>query len=198
MIGRLSGKLVAKEPPMVTVDVAGVGYDCMVSMHTFERIGDMGETVVLFTHLIWREDNISLYGFASEAERQVFRDLLKVSGVGAKVALSILSHLSVQDIVNAIQNNQVDILVRVPGIGKKTAERMMLDLRDRLSHNLHFEHATRVHPEAKAATSSSAEAVAALVNLGYKAADANRIVAKFDSTSSTAELIRQALKEFAQ
>jgi holliday junction DNA helicase RuvA len=133
MIGRLSGILLEKTPPQVLIDVNGVGYECEVPMSTFYNLPAIGERVVLLTQFIVREDAQLLYGFGSDQERITFRQLLKVNGIGAKSALSILSGLSVDDLVQAVALQEVALLTRVPGIGKKTAERLLLELKDKFS-----------------------------------------------------------------
>ena len=136
MIGRLSGVLLEKNPPQVMLEVQGVGYEIDVPMSTFYNLPNVGERVVLFTHLIVREDAHLLYGFASEAERKAFRQLLKISGVGARIALSLLSGMSVSELVQAVAAQETGRLTRIPGIGKKTAERLLLELKDKLGAEL--------------------------------------------------------------
>ena len=131
MIGRLSGVLLEKNPPQLTLEVQGVGYEVDVPMSTFYNLPAVGERVTLYTHLVVREDAHLLYGFASEAERKAFRQLLKISGVGARIALSLLSGMSVAELVQAVATQEAGRLVKVPGIGKKTAERLLLELKDK-------------------------------------------------------------------
>ena len=133
MIGRITGKLLEKLPPLVLIDVQGVGYEVDVPMSTFYNLPAIGAQVVLHTHLVIREDVHLLFGFATEAERQAFRQLVKISGVGARTALALLSGLSVADLHHAVTSQDSARLVRIPGIGKKTAERLLLELRDKLS-----------------------------------------------------------------
>ncbi len=192
MIGRLSGKLIEKNPPSLMLDVQGVGYEIDAPMSTFYKLPALGADVALFTHLLVREDAQLLYGFATASERSVFRLLLKVNGVGAKVALAIQSGLSAEELVNCIANNDVAALVRVPGIGKKTAERVILDLKDKLS--------AFAGSEANPVSTSGGESVRtqaeeALASLGYKPAEAKRLLDKSAGDAQTVEeLIRAALR----
>jgi Holliday junction DNA helicase RuvA len=193
MIGRLRGKLLHKAPPSLLVDVAGVGYELEAPMTTFYDLPPVGETVTLHTHMVVREDAQLLYGFSREAQRRLFRSLLKVSGVGPRVALAILSGLSVDEFMQCVSNQDVDRLRQAPGVGRKTAERLLVELRD----------SALVEPvvgEAAAAGGAVAldpvgEAVAALIALGYKANEAHRAVSGVPAAGlSTEEIIRQALK----
>ena len=134
MIGRLSGKLIEKQPPQIIVDVQGLGYEVDVPMSTFYNLPGLGETITLFTHLVVREDAHLLYGFGSDDERRAFRQLLKISGVGPKLALSVLSGLSVADLAQTVATQETGRLTKIPGVGKKTAERLVLELRDKLDH----------------------------------------------------------------
>ncbi|HEC16489.1 MAG TPA: Holliday junction branch migration protein RuvA [Sedimenticola sp.] len=197
MIGRLQGRIVFKQPPHLMVDVNGVGYELDVPMSTFFSLPALGETVILFTHLAVREDAHVLYGFGRESERALFRALLKVSGVGAKVALAILSGMSAHEFARCVQANDTAALVRLPGIGKKTAERLIVEMRDRLDK------LEAVAPPAAAPAGASppdtpdpaAEAVDALVALGYKPPEASRMVRRVESEgASSEEIIRAALK----
>ena len=131
MIGRLKGTLIHKQPPWLVVDVHGVGYELEAPMSTFYDLPDIGREVSLFTHYAQKEDSVSLYGFLRDAERRLFRDVQKVSGIGAKIALAVLSGVSVDDFARLVQSSDVTALTRIPGIGKKTAERMVVELRDR-------------------------------------------------------------------
>ena len=131
MIGRISGLLVEKNPPQITVDVQGLGYEVDVPMSTFYNLPATGEKLTLFTHLIVREDGHFLYGFSTEAERAAFRQLLKISGIGARTALAVLSGMTVTELAHAVTMQEVGRIIKVPGIGKKTAERLLLELRDR-------------------------------------------------------------------
>ena len=195
MIGYLNGTLRHKQPPFLVLDVGGVGYELEAPMGTFYDLPASG-SVGLFVHLVQRADALLLYGFASHAERELFRDLLRVGGVGPRVALAILSTLSARQLVDCIAREDAAALARVPGIGKKTAQRIILDLRDKLDTLATPDDAT----EASGA-SSEQDAVGALLALGYKAADANRAVRAVitddndDDTEATREqIIRKALQ----
>ena len=193
MIGRLRGKLLHKAPPSLLVDVGGVAYELEAPMTTFYDLPPLGETVTLYTHMVVREDAQLLYGFSREAQRRLFRSLLKVSGIGPRVALAILSGLSVDEFMQCISTQDVDRLRQAPGVGRKTAERLLIELRD----------SVLIEPGAGAAATAgetplldaSGEAVAALIALGYKANEAHRAVSGVSTAGlSTEEIIRQALK----
>ncbi|HEV7391273.1 MAG TPA: Holliday junction branch migration protein RuvA [Burkholderiales bacterium] len=186
MIGRIAGTLVAKHPPQIMVDVHGVGYELDVPMSTLYQLPSTGSEVTLLTHLIVREDAHQLYGFASEGERTLFRKLLKISGVGARTALSVLSGMSVADVKNAVAQQDSGRFTRVPGIGKKTAERLLLELKDKLDI------AIVAVPAAAAAASS--DVINALLALGYNDKEAQFAVKNLESSVSVTEGIRQALK----
>ncbi len=193
MIGRLRGVLVKKEPPALLLDVGGVGYELEAPMTTFYDLPAIGETVTLHTHLVVREDAHLLFGFARESQRRLFRNLLKVNGVGPRVALSILSGLSDDEFVRAIQQDDIDRLTRVPGIGKKTAERLIVEMRDKLTAELPTE-----TPVASMPVDAVGEAVNALIALGYKPNEASRMVRGVSTQGQTTEdIIRQALKGVA-
>jgi Holliday junction DNA helicase RuvA len=196
MIGRLRGKLVSKVPPFLLLDVNGVGYDVESPMSTFYNLPAVGEQVTLFTHLAIRDDAHVLYGFASESERSLFRSLLKVSGVGAKMALAILSGMSADEFAACVQANDTAALVRLPGIGKKTAERLIVEMRDRLDKLDLGGIAAQPKGLASAVEHSPvADAVGALIALGYKANDASRMVRGIDCEGlSSEEIIRASLK----
>lgn len=192
MIGRLQGRLLSKQPPQLLVDVNGVGYEVEAPMSTIYDLPAVGENVVLHTHLAVREDAQQLFGFASEQERSLFRDLIKVSGVGGKVALAILSGISVSEFVFCVQANDSARLVKVPGIGKKTAERLIIEMRDKLGDG---ESVTLPSAGPQTAQGPVAEAHAALVALGYKPADASKMLDKVAEPDMDSEaLIRAALK----
>ncbi|MES9905010.1 MAG: Holliday junction branch migration protein RuvA [Sedimenticola sp.] len=198
MIGRLSGAVAYKQPPFLMVDVNGVGYELESPMSTFYDLPAVGEKVTLFTHLAIRDDAHVLYGFSSESERVLFRALLKVSGVGAKVALAILSGMNADEFSVCIQNNDIASLTRLPGIGKKTAERLVVEMRDRLV-KLELSGGGAVRSSATSSTlvvdNPVSDAVGALVALGYKPNDAVGMVRRADSEGLTSEeIIRQALK----
>jgi Holliday junction DNA helicase RuvA len=191
MIGRLNGTLAEKNPPRVLVDCNGVGYEVDVPMSTFYPLPRTGEEVTLLTHLVVREDAHLLYGFLTAAERAAFRQLLKISGVGPKVALSVLSGLSVEDLSAAVASEDSGRLQKIPGIGKKTAERLVLELRDKLPKAL----PGVSRPDASAA---SADVVNALLGLGYNEREAQAAVKSLPPDLQIADAIRQALKNLAK
>ena len=193
MIGRLSGVLLEKNPPQVLVDVQGVGYEIDVPMSTFYGLPKIGEQVVLATHMVVREDAQLLYGFATEAERSTFRVLLKVSGVGPKVALAVLSGMSVNDLAEAVATQESGRLVKVPGIGKKTAERLLLELRDKLKVDVRI----AVGGIAAKATSAS-DVLNALIGLGYSEREALMAVKLLPVDVTVSDGIRQALKSLSK
>ncbi|HET6435741.1 MAG TPA: Holliday junction branch migration protein RuvA [Xanthomonadaceae bacterium] len=191
MIGRLKGILVHKQPPWLVVDVHGVGYELEAPMSTFYDLPDVGREVALFTHYATREDSVSLYGFLREGERRLFRDVQKVSGIGAKIALAVLSGASVEEFARLVQTSDVTALTRIPGIGKKTAERMVVELRDRAA-----DFGTGGGPlAAGAAGDAQSEATVALQQLGYKPAEAARMARDAAAPGDdAATIIRKALK----
>jgi holliday junction DNA helicase RuvA len=191
MIGRISGVLVEKNPPQIVVDVNGVGYEIDVPMSTFYHLPATGEKVSLHTQLIVREDAHLLYGFGTEAERATFRQLLKVSGVGPKVALAVLSGLSVNDLAAAVATQDTAMLVRVPGIGKKTAERLLLELKDKLVAVLPTSAAGAPVPRGN-------DVLNALLALGYNDREALSAIKQLPADLSVADGIRQALKLLAR
>jgi Holliday junction DNA helicase RuvA len=186
LIGRLTGKLIAKHPPQIVVDVHGVGYELDVPMSTLYQLPVTGNEVMLLTHLIVREDAHQLYGFATEEERHVFRRLLKISGVGARTALAVLSGLSVADLQHAVSAQDSELLTRIPGIGKKTAERLLLELKDKLDIGI-------VAAPAPGAIQSN-DIVNALLALGYNDREAAWAVKQLPSGTNVNDGIRQALK----
>ena len=186
MIGRLTGILLEKNPPQVLVDVHGVGYEVDVPMSTFYNLPGNGEKVTLLTHFIVREDGQFLYGFASDSERYAFRQLIKISGVGARMALAVLSGLSVSDLAQAIARQESGRLTKVPGIGKKTAERLLLELKGKLADAL---------PSAVFAVEDSQHDILnALLALGYNDREASAAMKQLPAGLSTSDGIRQALK----
>ena len=192
MIGRLAGVLLEKNPPQILIDANGVGYEVEVPMSTFYVLPATGERVTVFTHLVVREDAQLLYGFASESERRAFRELLRVSGVGARIALAVLSGLSVAELVEAVVLQQAGRLVKVPGIGKKTAERLLLELKDRLADRLGPGGAVaRVQP-------ATSDVMHALLALGYSDKEASHAVKNLAEGLSVSEGIRQALRLLAK
>ncbi|OUR81355.1 Holliday junction DNA helicase RuvA [Cycloclasticus sp. 46_120_T64] len=195
MIGFLRGRVDQKQAPHVVLDVNGVGYDVETPMSSFFNVPAVGEQVQLRTHLVVREDAHILYGFISEQERALFRNLIKVNGVGPKVALGILSGMSADDFCAAVRDSNVTALVRLPGIGKKTAERLIIDMRDRLPEQNAAGSADASSSNFKVDISPQEEAISALVALGYKPQDADkRIRAVADDSFSSEQLIRAALQ----
>jgi Holliday junction DNA helicase RuvA len=194
MIGFLRGKLAAKLPPMLLVDVNGVGYELEAPMSTFYGLPATGEGVALFTHLVVREDAHILFGFGTDGERRLFRSLLKVSGVGPKIALGILSGASVEEFLRTIEAEDVAMLTRIPGIGRKTAERVIIEMRDSVQ-KLSLPTAAGASLAAPVVQSPHSEAYSALIALGYKPPEATRLLKHADEPGlSTTEIIRRALK----
>ena len=192
MIGRLKGTLAAKQPPDLLVDVGGVGYEVSAPMSTFYDLPETGSAVTLLTHMVVREDSQTLYGFLREGDRALFRSLLKVSGVGARLALAILSGMNADEFARCVHEDDAAALSRLPGIGKKTAERLIVEMRGRLEAP---EAAVPGSGGAAPAPGSAGEAVGALVALGYKPAEAQRMVRDVtEPGKSSEELIRLALK----
>lgn len=192
MIGRLNGVLLEKTPPLVLLDVNGVGYEVEVPMSTFYNLPAIGEKVVLLTQFIVREDAQLLYGFGSDRERATFRQLLKVNGVGAKSALSILSGLSVEDLVHAVTLQETSLLTRVPGVGKKTAERLLLELKDKFTLD-----GVSALPAGKS-RSAGGDVLNALLALGYNEREALAAVKQLPADVILADGIRQALKSLSK
>jgi Holliday junction DNA helicase RuvA len=189
VIGRIHGTLVEKSPPQVVVLAAGVGYEIDVPMSTFYNLPRTGDPVELLTHLVVREDAHLLYGFLTAGERTAFRQLLKVSGVGPKVALAVLSGLSVDDLAVAVAAQDAASLTRVPGIGKKTAERLVLELRDKLP---------AAFPAAKSSAPHAPDVLNALLSLGYNAREAAGAIRDLPPDLALTDAIRQALKVLAK
>jgi Holliday junction DNA helicase RuvA len=191
MIGRLKGTLIHKSPPWLVVDVHGVGYELEAPMSTFYDLPDVGREVFLFVHHAQKEDSVALYGFLTEAERRLFRDVQKVSGIGAKIALAVLSGASVGDFARLVQSGDVGALTRIPGIGKKTAERMIVELRDRAADL----GAGAAIGSVGAPGDPLSEATTALQALGYKPAEAERMARAARAEGDAAEtIIRKALQ----
>ena len=188
MIGRISGTLLEKNPPQVLLDAHGVGYEIDVPMSTFYNLPDLGGKVMLFTHLVVREDAHLLFGFATDAERKVFRQLLKVSGIGARTALAVLSGMSVGDLARAITLQDVGRLTKVPGIGKKTAERLLLELKGKLGAELASQVDVNRLPPA------GSDVLNALIALGYNEKEALSATKALPADISVADGIRQALR----
>ena len=191
MIGSVRGRIASKTPPQLMVDVGGLGYELEAPMSTFFHLPAVGEEVSLLTHLVVREDAHILYAFATEAERRLFRNLIKVSGVGPKIALALLSGISVDAFSRCVLNEDITALTKVPGIGRKTAERLIIEMRDRLKDPETPAGVTQVAVGA----SPESEAYGALIALGYRPAEATRLLkAVGPGTHSTEDLIRRALQ----
>ena len=188
MIGRLTGLLLEKQPPLVLLDVQGVGYEVNVPMSTFYTLPDTGERIILHTYLVVREDVHLLFGFATDTERQAFRQLVKISGVGARTALAVLSGLSVSDLYQAVVDQDSRQIIQVPGIGKKTAERLLLELRDKLSSDM-------IGSDGHASSSKvNNDVLNALLSLGYNEREASWAIKKLSLDVTVSEGIREALK----
>ena len=186
MIGRLTGILLEKNPPQVVLDVHGIGYEVDVPMSTFYNLPATGEKVTLLTHFVVREDGHFLYGFASQSERFAFRQLIKISGIGARMALAVLSGLSVSDLAQAIARQEIGRLIKVPGIGRKTGERLLLELKGKLAES--------VPATAFALEDSQHDILNALLALGYNDREAAAVMKLLPAGASTSDGIRQALK----
>ena len=192
MIGRLSGTLLEKNPPQLLLDVQGVAYEVDVPMSTFYNLPQSGERITLFTHLVVREDAHLLYGFGTENERRAFRQLLKVNGIGAKIALALLSGLSVAELAQAITLQETGRLTRVPGIGKKTAERLLLELKDKLGADVTTSIGVHRTPP------PSSDVLHALIALGYSDKEAVTAIKQLPEGVAVADGIRHALKLLAK
>jgi Holliday junction DNA helicase RuvA len=193
MIGSLRGKLTSRQPAAIIIECAGVGYEVATPMSTFLELPPVGAEVFLYMHLLVREDAQTLYGFATEEEKQLFRTLLKISGVGAKMGLAILSAMTVRDFERCVQADDAAMLVRIPGVGNKTAERLIIEMRDKID---------KAPLQAVAARAGGDEvdprslAVDALVSLGYKLTEVKRLLAQIDLNDKSAEdIIRLALRQ---
>ncbi len=198
MIGRISGTLLLKQPPDILVDVAGVGYELQVPMTTLFQLPQTGEQVALYTHFVVRDDAQLLYGFSGEHDRALFRKLIKVNGVGPKLALTILSGMDAADFARCVKRDDVSALVQLPGVGKKTAERLLVEMRDKLDDSLLAGSANLalVGGDQSAQATLVDDAEGALIALGYKPQEASKAVAAVhdESVDSSEELIRRALK----
>ena len=198
MIGRIKGTLLTKQPPELLVDVHGVGYEMEAPMSTFYQLPSVGDEVVLHTHLVVREDAQLLYAFYSTAERRLFRDLIRINGVGPKLGLTILSGIGTRDFARAVQEGDAAALTGLPGVGKKTADRLIVELRDKLSEAtapLGDDTATSVESDQTYQASPVSDAVSALTALGYKAQEASRMVRAIDATGlGTEAIIKAALQ----
>lgn len=199
MIGRLRGIIIEKQPPKVLIDVGGVGYNVFMPMTCFYKLPNNGQEVIVLTHLIVREDAQLLYGFNHEQERELFRELIKVNGVGPKLALAILSGMSAQQFIVAVEQGEIKTLVKLPGVGTKTAERLIVEMKDRvkrfgeeLSDSMTIVETGNIK---KSSNQIESEAVSALIALGYKPQEASRIISKVIKPEMDCEtLIREALK----
>lgn len=200
MIGRISGKLIERTPPSVLIDVQGVGYEIQIPMTCFYSLPEAGELVTLFTHFIVREDAQLLFGFTDKTSRELFRELIKANGVGPKLGLTILSGMSASQVLESVQQGDVSALVTLPGVGKKTAERLVVELRDRLAkfaQNSDVPLPQVAHSDLPVAGASDAkqEAIEALIALGYKPAQAEKMVKLVAKSGDSSEsIIRDALK----
>ena len=193
MIGRLRGILISKQPPWLLVEVGGVGYELEAPMSTIYDLPQTGKEVTLLTHYAVKEDSVALYGFLHESERALFRNLQKVSGIGAKISLAVLSGVSTQDFARLVQAGDVVALTKIPGIGKKTAERIIVELRDGLDGL--GTHVSGLASASSAPLDPAAEATVALQQLGYKPAEVTRLVQKVAAQGDSAEtIIRKALR----
>jgi len=202
MIGRLRGTLIEKQPPYLLLEVGGVGYEVQAPMTTFYRLPALGAEVILYTHLSITENLHQLFGFFDQRDRSLFRTLIKVNGVGPKLAIAILSGMEADDIARCVRDHNITALTKVPGIGKKTAERLVIELEDRLK-SWDTPNAGMAQLESQMAISSSdvlAEAESALIALGYKPVEATKMIAaaaKLDKDATSQELIRSALRNIA-
>lgn len=203
MIGFLRGILIVKKPPSLLIDVGGVGYELQASMHTFYHLPEIGSTVSLYTHFMVREDAQLLYGFSHEQERLVFRELIKISGVGGKLALTILSGMNITDLFNCIKTRNHAQLIRIPGVGKKTAERLIIEMQGKLDKQLPEEQkfsAVVLTGDATRAKQYMQDAIDVLIALGYKQQEANNAIMKIADVSShdSEALIRLALQDLGK
>ncbi|MEM1244107.1 MAG: Holliday junction branch migration protein RuvA [Pseudomonadota bacterium] len=197
MIGRIQGKLILKKPPDLLIDVNGLGYEVQASMHSIYQLPELKQIITLFTHLIVREDSQTLFGFVTEQERDFFRQLIRINGVGPKLALSILSSLSPNELANVVVSNDLASLKKIPGVGKKTAERLLIEMRHKFK-DLNNTDANQMITDNVANPSNrvEVEAVSALISLGYKPQDASRMVTKlFQPELTVEEIIRLSLRE---
>jgi len=195
MIGHLKGKIISKNPPEVLLEVRGIGYEILCPMSTFYQLDKASEDTLLFTHLSIKEDAHTLFGFITKDEKSIFRELIRVNGVGPKVALAILSHLSVNALIECISNEDADLLAKTPGIGKKTALKLIVELQDRLSKLELVGSSGSTNEFKQSGNPNSMQAIEALQSLGFKTKEANKMVSKIsDQNLSTEQLIRLALQ----
>ena len=200
MIGFLSGKILRKQPPWLVLNVAGVGYELEAPMTTFYALPDVGESVELHTHLVVREDAQLLYAFTGINQRELFRNLLKVNGVGPRVGLAILSTMNAEEFQSCVITEDTSALIRVPGIGKKTAERLLIEMRDKVDHLFDASGSVSLSAvtESNAPVDPASDAITALIALGYKPAEASKQIRKLDKDLSSEQLIREALRNLAR
>lgn len=195
MIGHLKGQIISKNPPEILLEVSGIGYELLCPMSTFYELGNLNDEILLFTHLSIKEDAHTLFGFISKDEKNIFRELIRVNGVGPKVALAILSHLAVPSLIECIANEDSDLLSKTPGIGKKTALKLIVELQDRLSKVELTSSSISNNAIQKSSNPNTQQAIEALQSLGFKTKEANNMVSKIeDKDLSTEQLIRQALQ----
>ncbi|WWO99962.1 MAG: Holliday junction branch migration protein RuvA [Candidatus Dasytiphilus stammeri] len=199
MIGRLKGIIIEKYPPQILLDVNGIGYEINMPMTCFYILPKLNCEVIILTHFIVREDAQLLFGFNNQQERSLFRELIKVNGIGPKLALAMLSGMSARELISAIKGNEIDILVKLPGVGKKTAERLVIEIKDRIIHNysLFFTSSKNKTQQIidKKNTKVESEAISALIVLGYKPQEAKHMIDKVQNKNVDCEtLIREALR----
>lgn len=197
MIGRLQGKIIEKQPPEILLDVQGVGYELLLPMTSFYNLPQIGEETAIFTHLVVREDAHLLFGFSQKQDRSLFRELIKTNGVGPKLALAILSAMSVSQFVTAIEQEELTKLTKIPGIGRKTAERLLVELKGKFKgiEQTDFFVEASDHIIVNHTPDPANEALDALISLGYKPSDAEKMIKKVNKSDATSEqLIREALK----
>lgn len=201
MIGRIRGILVDKKPPEIQIDVAGLCYEVQVPMSTLYQLPELGKELVLHTHFVVREDAQLLYGFFEEKDKSMFRSLIKINGVGPKMALGILSSMEADEFVRAVRSDDINAMVKMPGIGKKTAERLLIEMRDRLKDWNGGEEVDNLDVPSSAATSITSDAETALISLGYKPQQAAHAIAAVLKSNpeikDSEELIRRSLKSMA-
>jgi Holliday junction DNA helicase RuvA len=199
MIGFLSGIILQKQPPQLLLDVNSVGYEITASMNTFYNLPEVGAKAQFYTHLAVREDALQIYGFRHLEERSLFRELIKVSGVGPKLAITILSGIEPKRFVHCVQTNDTAALVSLPGIGKKTAERLVIEMRDRLKEWQGNEPNNELPNAKQSMHHAEQDAISALISLGYKPPEASRVISKIDCTNlPSEEIIRLALKSLVR
>ena len=195
MIGHLKGQIISKNPPEIVMEVCGIGYELLCPMSTFYELGNPNDEILLFTHLSIKEDAHTLFGFISKDEKNIFRELIRVNGVGPKVALAILSHLSVTSLIECIATEDSDLLAKTPGIGKKTALKLIVELQDRLSKVELVSSPSRTNGFRQSSNPNTKQAIEALQSLGFKTKEANKMVSKIeDKDLTTEQLIRLALQ----